>query len=176
VEQRAEALLVEPLVEALRVEALQVSAMLTASAAGLTSAVQALTFVDGPDALAFNNTPPAPLRAGFCFALGYQTRKAGVAMPVTSNATVSFLSTPNGSVDDGAGPDGRGIDRERLRSSADGQRAGDAPGPGGTPDARDADGDGTADGAPGLPLVQQPGVDAHRWRRRHWRHRRRARA
>lgn len=74
------------------------NAMLTASANGLTSAVQALTFVDGPDSLVFTTTPPSPLRAGACFALSYQTRKGGVAMPVTSNVTVNFASNPTGSV------------------------------------------------------------------------------
>ena len=72
--------------------------MLTASASGLTSAVQALTFVDGPDTLVFTNTPPSPLRAGACFALSYQSRKLGAAMPVASNLTVSFVSTPSGAV------------------------------------------------------------------------------
>lgn len=74
------------------------NAMLTASAAALTSAVQALTFTDGPDTLVFTNAPPMPLRAGFCFPLSYQSRKAGAAMAVASNVTVNFLSTPNGSV------------------------------------------------------------------------------
>ncbi|MDP3236574.1 MAG: hypothetical protein Q8N26_27530 [Myxococcales bacterium] len=75
-----------------------VNAMLTASTAGLTSTVQPLTFVDGPDTLVFTNAPPTPLRAGFCFALSYQSRRAGAASPVASNVTVSFASTPTGSV------------------------------------------------------------------------------
>lgn len=75
-----------------------VNAMLTASATGLTSTVQPLTFVDGPDTLVFTNAPPAPLRAGFCFALSYQSRRAGAASPVASNVTVTFASTPTGSV------------------------------------------------------------------------------
>lgn len=75
-----------------------VNAMLTASAGGLTSAVQALTFVDGPDTLVFTNAPPSPLRAGFCFALSYQARRAGAALAVASNTPVTFAVTPTGSV------------------------------------------------------------------------------
>lgn len=75
-----------------------VNAMLTASAPGLTSAVQALTFVDGPDTLVFTNSPPSPLRAGSCFALSYQARRAGAAVAVPSNTPVNFASTPTGSV------------------------------------------------------------------------------
>lgn len=75
-----------------------VNAMLTASAGGLGSAVQSLTFVDGPDTLVFTNAPPSPLRAGFCFALSYQTRRAGAALAVASNTPVTFAATPTGSV------------------------------------------------------------------------------
>ncbi len=77
-----------------------VNAMLTASASvgGMASAVQSLTFLDGPDTLVFTSPAPAALRAGFCFPLSYQTRRAGAALAVASNTTVNFLSTPSGSV------------------------------------------------------------------------------
>lgn len=70
--------------------------MLVASATGLTSATQALTMTDGPDTIVFTNTPPSPLRAGQCFALTYQTRKALVPTPVGATTTITFGTTPNG--------------------------------------------------------------------------------
>lgn len=68
---------------------------IVASALNVGMATQTLTMTDGPDTIAFTNTPPNPLRAGQCFALTYQTRKAAVAMPVGATTTIAFGTTPN---------------------------------------------------------------------------------
>ncbi len=70
--------------------------LLTASAMSLSSTSQALTMSDGPDTIVFTNTPPTGLRAGQCIALGYQTRKAMLAMPVATTTSISFGTTPPG--------------------------------------------------------------------------------
>lgn len=73
------------------------TANFTAASAGFTTATQLLTFLDGPDTLAFSNSLPPTLRAGACVGLSYETRRGQTTAPVAATTTISFGAS-NGTV------------------------------------------------------------------------------